>query len=110
MGAGRVPFPFQDEIPTPIADIIKINLPSLVLCETVIKAIVILLLWMDDGLAPLRLVMLLLLVACVLLSERAFAQGYSVRNISTFTWLRAGKGGAPLLKRLRVVGGSSVHV
>lgn len=80
-----MPFPFQDEIPTPIADIIKINLPSLVLCETVIKAIVILLLWMDDGLAPLRL---LLLVACVLLSERAFAQGYSVRIISTFTWLR----------------------
>lgn len=36
-----VPFPLLDEIPTPIADIIKINLPSLVLCETVIKAIVI---------------------------------------------------------------------
>lgn len=31
-------FPLADEIPTPIADIIKINLRSLVLCETVIKA------------------------------------------------------------------------
>lgn len=45
MERSRVPFPFQEEIPTPIADIIKINLRSLVLCETVIKAIVILFSW-----------------------------------------------------------------